>query len=245
MRPDRKSQTAKLFKRHGLPAGKATRRDILTRRMLGVAMKFGVDTEIYGEGEPVEYVYEVVSGAVRTVKMLSDGRRQVVGFYFVGDIFGLEDGKEHALSAETVVPSIIRVIKRRTLVHLAADDRQLAEELLTMAMREAARAHRHALMLVLNARERVNSFLVEMAERISIGDLVQLPMSRKEIADYLGLTIETVSRTITGLESTATIRLPSSRDVVLCNRSELERGTGTEVGISIRPPTHMLQMEPI
>lgn len=207
-----------------LPAIQPVRRDILARRMLGVPMKFAALTEIYGEGEPFEHVYEIVSGAVRTVKMLSDGRRKISGFYFAGDIFGLEDGNEHALSAETVVPSIIRVIKRRTLVRLAADDRQLAEELLTMAMREAARAHRHALMLVLNARERVNSFLTEMAERISIGDLIQLPMSRQDIADHLGLTVETVSRTITGLASAATIRLPSSRAIVLRNRSALERG---------------------
>ena len=196
-------------------------------------MKFGADIEICGEGEPAEYVYQVATGAVRTVKLLPDGRRKIGGFYFAGDMFGFEDGNEHSLSAEAVMPSTVRVIKRRTLVQLAAGDHKLAEELLTMAIREAARAHRHALLLIMTAQERVNSFLVEMMERISIGDLVQLPMSRQDIADYLGLTIETVSRTITGLTGTFTIHLPSSRTIVLRNRSALERGTGAEVGMLV------------
>ena len=85
----------------------------------------------------------------------------------------------------------------------------------------------------MTAQERVNSFLVEMMERISIGDLVQLPMSRQDIADYLGLTVETVSRTITGLAGTSTIHLASSRTIMLRNRSALERGTGAEVGMLV------------
>ena len=227
------AHTVTRIKRRGLPARQAAQRGVLARRMLGVAMKFGRDTEICGEGEPVEYVYEVVTGAVRTVKVLADGRRKIAGFYFPGDILGLEDGNEHSLSAEAIVPSTVHVIKRRTLVQLAADDRKLAQDLLTRAMREAARAHRHALLLIMTAQERVNSFLVEMMERISIGDLVRLPMSRKDIADYLGLTIETISRTITCLTDTSTIHLPSSRTVVLRNRPALERGTGTETGILV------------
>jgi len=186
-------------------------------------MKFGEGTEICGEGEPVEFVYEIVSGAVRTVKVLSDGRREIGGFYFAGDIFGFEDDNEHSLSAEAVVASTVRVIRRRRLVHLAADDRKLAEELLTMAMHEAARAHRHALMLAMTAQERVNDFVLEMAERISVGDLLRLPMSRQDIADYLGLTMETVSRTITGLTVASTISLPYSRTIMLRNRSALEQ----------------------
>jgi CRP/FNR family nitrogen fixation transcriptional regulator len=201
--------------------------------MLGIAMKFGARTEIYGEGEPADFVYEVLNGAVQTVKVLVDGRRKIGGFYFAGDIFGLEDGNEHAMSAEAVVPSTVRLIRRQTLVRFAADDGKLAEELLMMAMREAARAQHHALMLVMTAQERVNSFLIEMAERISIGDLVHLPMSRQDIADYLGLTIETVSRTITGLASTSTIALSTSRNVVLRDRPALKQGTGVEVGIVV------------
>jgi CRP/FNR family nitrogen fixation transcriptional regulator len=219
--------------RKGLGRRQAAQRGVLARLMLGVAVKFGEGTEICGEGEPVEYVYEVATGAVRAVKILTDGRRKIGGFYFAGDIFRLEDGNEHSLSAEAVVPSTIRVIKRRTLVQLAADDRKLAEDLLITAMREVARAHRHALLLIMTAQERVSSFLVEMMERISIGDLVQLPMSRRDIADYLGLTVETVSRTITGLAGTSAIHLPSLRTIMMRDRSALQRGTGTEVGMLV------------
>jgi CRP/FNR family nitrogen fixation transcriptional regulator len=224
MRSIPNSETIKQIERHGLPARKGAWRAVLARRVLGVPMKLGVDTEICGEGEPVEFVYEVVSGAVRAVKVLSDGRRNIGGFYFAGDIFGLAEGIEHSLSAEAVVASTVRVIKRRTLVQLAADDRELAEELLTMAMREAARAHRHASMLVMTAQERLNGFLVEMTERISVGDLVRLPMSRQDIADYLGLTIETVSRTMTSLAGTSVIHLSSARMIVLRDRLALEQG---------------------
>ena len=85
-------------------------------------------------------------------------------------------------------------------------------------------------MLILTAQERVNGFLVEMTERISVGDFVQLPMSRQDIADYLGLTIETVSRIITGLAGTFTINRPSPRAIVVLNRTALEYGAGVEAG---------------
>jgi CRP-like cAMP-binding protein len=229
MRSVRKSQLVKRIERH---AGQATEHAVLARRILGIPMKFNAGSEIWGEGEPVDYVYEVGDGAVRTVKVLSDGRRKIGGFYFAGDIFGFEDGNEHCLSAEAVVASRVRVIKRKTLIQLAADDLELAEELLTMAMSEVGHAHRHALMLVMTAQERVKGFLVEMAERISVGDLVQLPMSRRDIADYLGLTIETVSRTITALADTSMIRLSSSRAIVLHDLPALAQATAAEIGIA-------------
>src|SRR5215510_2214503 len=81
------------------------RSGVMAKLMLGVPIKFGAGAEIYGEGEPVEYVYEVVHGAVRTIKVLADGRRKIGGFYFAGDIFGLEEGQDHTLSAEAIVDS--------------------------------------------------------------------------------------------------------------------------------------------
>ncbi len=196
---------------------------VLARSVLGVPMKFAGGAEIYGEGEPVEYVYEVVQGAVRTVKVLTDGRRTIGGFYFAGDIFGLEEGNEHSLSAEAIVDSAVRVIRRRTLIRMSGYDRELAQQLLVTTSHEIARVHNHALMLIKTAQERVASFLLEMGERISVGDLVVLPMSRQDIADYLGVTIETVSRTFTILENTAAIALPNSRAVVLRDRAALRQ----------------------
>src|SRR5215510_13020629 len=123
----RKPDIVARIERHGLPAKQAAHRGVLARRMLGIPMKFAEPSEIYGEGEPVDSVYEVVNGAVRTVKVLSDGRRTICGFYFAGDIFGLDDGNEHSRSAEALVPTTVLVIKRRTLVRVAGNDRKLAE----------------------------------------------------------------------------------------------------------------------
>jgi CRP/FNR family nitrogen fixation transcriptional regulator len=209
------------IERHGVLARSECRASALTRWMIGVPMKVRASHEIYGEWETADYVYEVTSGAVRTVKLFADGGRQIGAFYFAGDIFGLEDGLDHSFSAEAIVDSKIRVIKRRTLFHMAGKDRELARQLLLVSTREMARLHRHALMLGQTAEERLCSFLLEMAERISVGGLIELPMSRQDIADYLGVSIETVSRTFTTLTARSAIALPNSRAVVLRNGSPL------------------------
>jgi CRP-like cAMP-binding protein len=216
-------QSVERSERRRVRVDPAAHAGVLARSMLGVPIKFGAGVEIYGEGEPVEYVYEVVQGAVRTVKVLTDGRRTIGGFYFAGDIFGLEEGDEHSLSAEAIADSAVRVIRRRTLIRIAGYDRELARQLWIATAREIARVHNHALMLIKTAQERVASFLLEMGERISIGDLVVLPMSRQDIADYLGVTIETVSRTFTLLEGTSAIALPNARAVVLRDRAALRQ----------------------
>ena len=194
--------------------------------MMGAPMSFRRNAEIYGEDEPADYLYKVVSGAVRTYKLLSDGRRQIGAFYLPGDVFGLESGSVHSLSAEAISDTKVLVIKRRALVALAARDNGVASQLWTITARELQRAQDHVLALIKTAEERVVGFLLEMASRVRGGNQIDLPMSRQDIADYLGLTIETVSRTMTHLEDTAAIELPSSRKVVLRNRAALGRLTG-------------------
>jgi CRP/FNR family nitrogen fixation transcriptional regulator len=191
--------------------------------LMGALVPFARNTEIYGENEPAEYLYKVVSGTVRTYKVLVDGRRQIGGFYLPGDMFGLETGDEHAFSAEAITDSKIIVIKRSALVALAARDNEVARQMWELTARELQRAQDRILVLIKSAQERVAGFLLEMADRASEGGAVELPMSRQDIADYLGLTIETVSRTLTQLERTATIELPSSRRILLRNRSALNR----------------------
>jgi CRP/FNR family nitrogen fixation transcriptional regulator len=187
---------------------------------------YAPDVEIYGEGEPSEYFYRVVSGAVRTYKMLVDGRRQICAFHLRGDLFGLESDDEHAFSAETIVNSKIRLIKRAVLMAQAEYDNEVARRLWTMTGDELKRVQAHVLLLIKTAKERVAEFLLEMAERGSADETVELPMSRQDIADYLGLTIETVSRTLTDLERNGTIFLPNSRRVVLRNRDALSQSCG-------------------
>lgn len=191
-------------------------------QLMGAAMTYPRDTEIFGENEPADYLYKVLSGTVRTYKILGDGRRQVGGFYLPGDIFGLEFADEHTLSAEAVSDSKVLVVKRSALNALAGRDPSVAQELFALTGRELHRVQDRILLLIKNARERVASFLLEMADRASENDTIELPMSRQDIADYLGLTIETVSRTLTSLETASAIKVsPSSRRIVLRNRTAL------------------------
>jgi CRP-like cAMP-binding protein len=189
-------------------------------------MSYPRNVEIFGENEPAEYVYKVISGSVRTYKILSDGRRQICGFYLPGDCFGLQFSEEHTISAEAITDAKVLVVKRSTLTALADRDATVGRELFALTSRELRRAQEQVLLLVKSAQERVASFLVEMSERAAAGDAIELPMSRQDIADYLGLTIETVSRTLTSLEGCAAIELPTSRCIVLRNRSALNRMNG-------------------
>ena len=194
--------------------------------MMGAAMPYSRNAEIYGEDEPAEYLYKVVTGAVRTYKVLADGRRQIGGFHLPGDVFGLETTDEHTFSAEAITDTKLLVVKRSALVALAQGDNEMASQLWTMTGRELRQVQGHILLLIKTAKERVVGFLLEMAQRVPAGNQVELPMSRQDIADYLGLTIETVSRTLTELANAATIELPSARRIVLRNRGALSRLNG-------------------
>jgi len=194
--------------------------------LMGATMSYPRNTEIFGEDEPSDYLYKVVSGSVRTYKILSDGRRQIGGFYLPGDVFGLESANEHTFSAEAITDTKLLVVKRSAVAALASRDAGIARELFDLTGRELRRMQERVLLLVKSAQERVASFLLEMAERASAGNIVELPMSRQDIADYLGLTIETVSRTLSGLESAAAIEVPTSRRIVLRNRPALNRLNG-------------------
>jgi CRP/FNR family nitrogen fixation transcriptional regulator len=207
--------------RHAPPAAKAPRADAI--ELMGALMPFARNSEIYGENEPADYLYKVVSGTVRTYKVLVDGRRQIGGFHLPGDMFGFESGDEHTFSAEAITDCKILVIKRSAVIALATRDNDVAQQMWALTARELQRVQDHIMVLIKSAQERVASFLLEMAGRAAGGGAVELPMSRQDIADYLGLTIETVSRTLTQLEKTAAIELPTSRRIVLRNRSALSR----------------------
>jgi CRP/FNR family transcriptional regulator, nitrogen fixation regulation protein len=191
--------------------------------LMGAVMRFARNAEIYGEDEPAEFLYQVVSGAVRTYRMLDDGRRQIIAFYLPGDLFGVEAGEVHLSSAEAVGESQIVMVKRSSLMARADHERDLAKQLWTLTVRELQRVQQHSLVLIKSAEERVAGFLLEMASRCSGGLTVELPMSRQDIADYLGLTIETVSRTFPQLVQSGAIGLETSRRIQLRNRAALSR----------------------
>ena len=184
----------------------------------GMRIAYGRDEEIFGEGEAVGCVYRVTSGAVRTFRMLSDGRRQIVEFHTASDVFGLDGQDRHALGAEAVGECVVQVMRRDAFLN-----EQGSEAAIQALLDKFRRAQAHMLLLGRHtACERVAAFLLGFRERVG-GDVVDLPMSRQDIADYLGLTIETVSRTFTQLQAAHQIDLPTCRRVVLRNRAALER----------------------
>jgi CRP/FNR family nitrogen fixation transcriptional regulator len=191
--------------------------------LMGAPMRFTRNSEIYGEDEPAEYLYQVISGAVRTYRMLDDGRRQIGAFYLPGDVFGVEAGELHLSSAEAISDTQILVAKRTAVMARAEHQKDLARQLWILTVQELQRVQQHSLALIKSAEERVAGFLLEMAGRNSVGPAVELPMSRQDIADYLGLTIETVSRTFSQFVQSGTIALETSRRIQLRNRPALNR----------------------
>jgi CRP-like cAMP-binding protein len=194
-----------------------------TIELMGALMTVARNGEIYGENEPADYLYKVVSGTVRTYKVLIDGRRQIGAFHLPGDMFGLETGDVHTFSAEAITDCRITVIKRSAVMALAERDNDVARQMWKLTARELHRAQEHNLILIKSAQERVAGFLLEMSKRVAGEGAIELPMSRQDIADYLGLTIETVSRTLSHLERSAAIAVPTSRRIVLRDRNALAR----------------------
>jgi CRP/FNR family transcriptional regulator, nitrogen fixation regulation protein len=181
-------------------------------------------TEIYGEKEPADYVYQVKIGAVRSYKLLSDGRRQIGAFHLASDIFGLENGGEHRFTAEAIVETTVRLIKRRSLELVAESDAIVARNLLNMTTNNLQHAEDHMLLLGRKTSlERVAAFLTEMDRRLTAAGVLALPMSRRDIADYLGLTLETVSRALSRLHELGILGFigTNQRQIVLLDRRQL------------------------
>jgi CRP/FNR family nitrogen fixation transcriptional regulator len=194
-----------------------------TISLMGACMTFERGAEVFAEEEPAEYVYKVVSGAVRLSKLMSDGRRQIGAFYLPGDIFGLDAEEIHSFSAETIADSQISLVKRSALLAEAMRDGDLARQLWVQTVGQVRLAQSHMLLLGRkNAQERIATFLLDMSARLRSAGQVELPMSRQDIADYLGLTIETVSRTLTQLERDRVISMPVSRRILLRDRRALD-----------------------
>jgi len=193
-------------------------------RVVPSEFKYNKGTEIFGEAEPADYVYQVAAGAVRTHKLLSDGRRQIGAFHLAGDIFGLENGVTHRFTAEAIVDTTVRLMKRCSLEHVAETDAMVALDLLNMTTSNLRHAEDHMLLLGRKTSlERVAAFLLEMDPRLTAAGVMALPMSRRDIADYLGLTLETVSRALSHLHGKGILGFlgQTQRQIVLLDRGRL------------------------
>jgi len=191
--------------------------------LIGVAMSFGRNAEIYAEGETSGYVYKVLSGVVRVSKLLPDGRRQISAFHLPGEMFGFEAGAFHHASAEAVVPTKVVAFRWDGSLGASRQATNVVRELLNLAVIGLRHAQDHLLLLGRkNALERLAAFLLEMDRRTGSEHIFDLAMPRHDIADYLGLTLETVSRMFAELKEMGGIELKSARRVHLINVAKLE-----------------------
>jgi CRP/FNR family transcriptional regulator, nitrogen fixation regulation protein len=190
---------------------------------IGTRLNFARNQEIYAEGDSTGCWYKVVSGTVRICKLLADGRRYIAEFCFAGDCFGLDNTGERPFSAEAVSDAVVMRLPRRASEQLVDQNPAVARLLREVMLRDLANAHGRMLLLGrMTATERVAAFLIEMCERYDRTKRLDLPMSRNDIADYLGLTIETVCRVLSAFKRDGIIAIPNAHAIELKDREALE-----------------------
>lgn len=184
--------------------------------LAGSRMGYRRGEEIFGEGEDAGFCYRILSGTVRQYRILADGRRQVSAFLFAGDMFGLDADEQRRMSADAVTDCEVVATPRQVVFRHAEQSVEFAKMLWIKAARDLALAQDHMLLLGRqSAAERIMYFLSDLARRQGNRSVVELTMSRQDIADHLGLTIETVSRMLTTLEDRGAIELTAQRRITL------------------------------
>jgi CRP/FNR family nitrogen fixation transcriptional regulator len=189
---------------------------------IGTRLSFSRNDAVYAEGDSSDCCYKVVSGTVRVCKLLADGRRHIAEFCFSGDCFGIDTSGDRLYSAEAVGNVIVMRFQRKATERLIDESPALARLLRDTMLRDLANAHGRTLRLGrMTAPERVAAFLLEMFERRNRTKALDLPMSRNDIADYLGLTIETVCRTLSAFKRDGAIAIPNPHRIELLDRGAL------------------------
>jgi CRP/FNR family transcriptional regulator, nitrogen fixation regulation protein len=186
-------------------------------------LKYQQNAKVFGEAEPAEYVYQLRAGAVRTYKLLSDGRRQIGTFHLSGDMFGLESGNVHRFTADAIIDTTVWRARRQSVFGTLSEIGAAAVTL-KLVNRSLERVENHLLLLGRqNSLEKTAAFLLEMDRRLEQPVLMILPMSRRDIADYLGMTVETVSREMSILRHQGILSFigTSQRKIVLHDRPKL------------------------
>jgi CRP/FNR family nitrogen fixation transcriptional regulator len=185
--------------------------------LLRVPMRFYRDNVIAGEEDAAEHIFFVVRGIVRSCKIFEHGARNIVAFYLPGDLFGWTDLK-HSLSIEAATDTEILFLKRSALLSIASRESRVASFLLAATTNELGRAQDHILLMSKIAKCRLATFLTDLWVRLGKAEYLDVPISYQDIADHLGLTIETVSRTITDMQRSGMITRVSTRRLLLQNR---------------------------
>ena len=190
---------------------------------IGARRSYGHDAEIYAEGDRADCWFKVVAGAVRLCKLMADGRRHVAEFFYAGDCFGLDGVGERLFAAEAVGDVVLLRFSRAATERLFEDRPELTRRLCDMTMRNLSHTQARTLLLGrMTAAERVAHFLLELAERRDAARFLDIPMSRNDIADYLGLTIETVCRVLSSFKREGLIAIPTPHRIEFSDRDALE-----------------------
>ncbi|QNP46960.1 helix-turn-helix domain-containing protein [Sphingomonas sediminicola] len=196
---------------------------------MGNQLRLGAGQPLFHEGDPAMSVFTLTSGAIKLYKLLPDGRRQVTGFMQPGDFLGISVDDEHAFTAEALEHSQLCSFPRSRFDNFVEENVEVERELYRLAAHELAAAQQQMVLLGRKtATERLASFflaLAERAERAIDGEIrfIRLPMSRSDIADYLGLTKETVSRVLALLKRQRLIRLDAIDRIEILDRASLEQ----------------------
>jgi CRP/FNR family nitrogen fixation transcriptional regulator len=197
--------------------------ELVAFEQLGSRRSFAHDEEIYAEGDRADCWFRVTSGTVRICKLMADGRRHIAEFYYPGDCFGLDEIAERAFAAEAVGEVTVMRFTRAATERLIDERPELARRMCNMTLRNLAHAQTRLFLLGrMTAVERVATFLLELAERRDAHRVLQVPMSRYDIADYLGLTIETVCRVLSALKRDGAIAISNPHRIEICDRDALE-----------------------
>jgi CRP-like cAMP-binding protein len=197
--------------------------DLAALDCVGTVMSLRRNDVLFREYDQADHYFKVVTGAVRSSKLLADGRRHVSEFYLPGDFIGLDADTSYFFSAEVMADTTVVRYARRKVDALALQEPRIGRQLLSIACHGFSAA-RHQLVLLgrMTAEERIASFLLDLVERIGSADRVSLPMSRTDIGDHLGLTMETVSRGLNLLKREGVIALENSQQILIVDREALE-----------------------
>ncbi len=203
--------------------------DVMVMSSIAQPRKLAAGRQLFQEGDPADDVFTLTEGMLKLYKLMPDGRRQITGFMVPGDFIGLAYGQNYVYSAEAVTATAACRFKRSALLAKMVEYPELEHRLLSLASNELAAAQAQMLLLGRkSARERLASFLLGIAERrgIAEGEAMPLPMSRGDIADFLGLTIETVSRAFTIMRKERLIALPDKHSVTITDGDALRDAAG-------------------
>jgi CRP/FNR family nitrogen fixation transcriptional regulator len=184
---------------------------------------------LFAEGDRADGLYRVASGVLRTCRFLPDGRRQIDSFAMAGAFIGVEARDTHIMGAEAITDATLVHYSRARIERLAESDSRITRHLLDITTRQLADAHQRLLLLGRKtAEEKLATFLLEMLDCTYCKDAIELPMSRSDVADYLGLAVETVSRTFTAFRHQGILALADVTHVKILRRDALEEMTGED-----------------